>query len=630
MNSRTIGRIVSIGQRGVFAEIFEDMGQYVNTTDGPRFVGEVGSYISIHDIGRTIVAEIEGIEDSPENVGSEFSKPKSTRRLALGLVGEINDDVFCFGVSKMPLIYSEVSIISQNEMRKMLETTKAEIEVDHDKHSTRAKQLSIGNSVIFPEYDVRVDIDKFFGFHFSVFGNTGAGKSNTVARLLQNVFAKQNYSAVGAKFVVLDSNGEYAKAFSKLTETNPDIECKGLTATDETVQNRLELPVWALSVDDWAILLHASEKTQFPVLKRAIDIAKVFFQNGSDDQAIKTKNHLLSTALIGILNSSDSSPSKSDKIKAILSVFHTEAISLDTTIFLDGNQGTSFSEYLKISYGEMKGIETLVSWLSSFVNPDGISQLRVSQLVPFSLNDFSEALELATLYEGSVSSQRIQEYTSTLAIRLQSLQDGVVGSLLSKTGFTTVDDYMTSILGSNQLLNIDISLLDDATGEVVVRVFAKLLLDYLRKRRIKADCPINMIVEEAHRFIRNEQSYGVLGYNIFERIAKEGRKYGLLLGISSQRPSELSKTVVSQCSNFIIHRVQNPDDLDYISRMVPYVNRSTINRLTFLQTGHALVFGSAINLPTLTTFKLAIPSPDSENARISEKWYVPKDQSCLQ
>lgn len=137
-----------------------------------------------------------------------------------------------------------------------------------------------------------------------------------------------------------------------------------------------------------------------------------------------------------------------------------------------------------------------------------------------------------------------------------------------------------------------------------------------------SEMPINFLIEEAHRFVRNEVNYGAVGYNIFERIAKEGRKYGMLLGISSQSPSELSKTVVSQCSNFIIHRVQNSDDLHYISKMVSYVNQNIIERLTYLQIGNALVFGSAINLPTLTKFDEANPRTDSANAKISEKWYI--------
>ena len=94
------------------------------------------------------------------------------------------------------------------------------------------------------------------------------------------------------------------------------------------------------------------------------------------------------------------------------------------------------------------------------------------------------------------------------------------------------------------------------------------------------------------------------------------------MGISSQRPSELSRTVVSQCSNFIIHRVQNPDDINYISKMVPYISKGILDRLTYLQTGNALVFGTAINLPTLTRFEKASPETDSSSAKISEKWYI--------
>lgn len=156
----------------------------------------------------------------------------------------------------------------------------------------------------------------------------------------------------------------------------------------------------------------------------------------------------------------------------------------------------------------------------------------------------------------------------------------------------------------------------------MTKVLAKMLLDYVKHKEHKADMPINFIIEEAHRFVKEDSYYGAVGYNIFERIAKEGRKYGFLLGISSQRPSELSKTVVSQCGNFIIHRVQNPDDLKYISRMVPYINSNMIERLTYLQTGNALVFGTAINIPTLTRFDQARPATDSENAKITEKWYI--------
>lgn len=615
MSSREIGKITSVGIHGVIADVNSDLGNYINTVDGILFVGEVGSYVSIYEIGRTIIAEIVGVDEKTQTTNSgELIKPNSKRQVYLNLIGEIIEDTFFFGVSKMPLIFSAVYMISQNELVTMLEVGKEELPINEDSNNTRSVLLNIGKSVIFSDYDVKVNIDKFFGFHFAVFGNTGAGKSNTIARIIQNIFVKKNYSAKGAKFVIIDSNGEYNKAFSKLTEVNPQIR-HSLMTTDENDAKKFAIPVWALTADDWATLLHASEKTQMPVLKRAIDIARIFYNTETPNKELK--NHILASTLLGVIQSSDSSPSKSDKLKAIITKFGTEDLNMDTPVSTSKN----LRQAVAINYGNLSDEETVISFLARFIKPDIITENSVKKMIPYSLEDFGEAVEFATLYEGSISSQRIQEYTATLMTRLQTLSEGIQGQILTKTEYESVDEYVNMLLGENQIVDIDISTLDDASAEVVTKVLAKLLLDYLKRSETKADTPINFIIEEAHRFVKNEINYGAVGYNIFERIAKEGRKYGMLLGISSQRPSELSKTVVSQCSNFIVHRVQNPDDLQYISKMVPYINQNMIERLTYLQTGNALVFGSAINLPTLTKFEQANPTTDSDNARISEKWY---------
>lgn len=616
MSSREIGKISSVGIHGVIADVNSDLGNYINTIDGILFVGEVGSYVSIYEIGRTIIAEIIGVDEKTQLINSrEMVKPNSKRQVYLNLIGEIVEDKFQFGVSKMPLIFSTVYMVSQNELITMLEVGKEEMKISGESSKTRAVLLTIGKSVIFPDYDVKINIDKFFGFHFAVFGNTGAGKSNTVARILQNVFVKYNYSAKGAKFVIIDSNGEYNKAFSKLNEINPQIK-HSLMIADEDSRIKFEIPVWALSADDWAILLHASEKTQMPVLKRAIDIARVFYSADATNQELR--NHILASTLLGIIQSSDSSPSKSDKLKAIVTKFRTNEINMNSVL----SNSKTLRESMNINYGPMPDEEVVISFLSNYLNQELIIENITQSMVPYSLEDFSQAVEFATLYEGSISSQRIQEYTATLTTRLHTIQEGIQGRILSRTTYDTIDDYIDMLLGENQIVDLDISTLDDASAEVVTKVLAKLLLDYLKRKEIKAETPINFIIEEAHRFIKNEANHGAVGYNIFERIAKEGRKFGMLLGISSQRPSELSKTVVSQCSNFIVHRVQNPDDLQYISRMVPYINQNMIERLTYLQTGNALVFGSAINLPTLTKFAKANPTTDSDNAKISEKWYI--------
>lgn len=615
MSSRTIGKIVSIGVNGIVAEVYDSLGSYVNTADGIRFVGEVGSYVSIYEMGRTVIAEIEAVAEKSSIVnGRELSKANSNRQVFLNLIGEVIEGKFFFGVSKMPLIFAEVNIISEKDLMIMLEVGNEEEEMSDGK--TRALLLPIGESVIFSDYLVKVNIDKFFGFHFAVFGNTGAGKSNTIARILQNIFTKTDYSARGAKFIIIDSNGEYHKAFKDISQINKQIKEASFIVDSEAVDNKLEIPVWALSADDWATLLHASEKTQLPVIKRAIDIARIFYDKENLDNTIK--NHILASTLLGIITSSDSSPSKSDKLVAIMAHFGTAEINIDSPL----GTGGSLKQAISIDFGKMKNEEAAIKFLTQFVDQELIGRVSTDKEVIYDLAEFAQAVEFATLYEGSVSSQRIQEYTATLITRLQTIKDGIQGKILSKTQYNSLDEYVAHFVGNWQIIDVDISSLDDASAEVVTKVLAKMLLDYVKHKEHKADMPINFIIEEAHRFVKEDSYYGAVGYNIFERIAKEGRKYGFLLGISSQRPSELSKTVVSQCSNFIIHRVQNPDDLKYISRMVPYINSNMIERLTYLQTGNALVFGTAINIPTLTRFDQARPATDSENAKITEKWYV--------
>ena len=633
MSNRVIGRIISISHNNVTAELSQNLGSYITLYDGIRFVGEIGSYVAIDDLNRRIIAEIVSVDEKNEMAAEKLNKADSRRYLRINLLGEINNGIFNFGVTKMPPIFSEIKIIGESDLKLMLDI--GDTDITDDSGNTKLTVLPIGASVMFPEYKVKVKLNEFFGFHFAVFGNTGSGKSNTVASIIQSIFEKQNYSARGAKFIVFDSNGEYESAFSSLNNNNPNIKAKFLsTAMD--AKNRLTIPVWALSVDDWAILLHASEKTQVPIISRALDMIKIFDANGNNESTKKVRNHIVASVIKDVLSSSENPTTQNAKILMILNKFHTDEIKLGQTISTNrdadvnkdgrGNNLTptqlSISDALSLSYAKMYAPVSLMEYCDQFILPNINDLLENSQVVPYSLKRFTEAVEFAVLYEGSISSSKIYEYTSTLVTRLKHLSESEQGSFFDKTAFDSIDEYIKSILGESQLLNIDISSLDNTATEVVTKVFSKMLFDYMRSLKQRNSMPVNLILEEAHRFIRADMDYGVLGYNIFERIAKEGRKYGLLMGISSQRPSELSKTVVSQCSNFIIHKIQNPDDIQYISRMVPYVNQGIVDRITYLRRGHALVFGTAINLPTLTAFERANPTPNSGNSNIVEKWYV--------
>ena len=632
MNNRVIGRIISINHNNVTAELTQNLGSYITLYDGIRFVGEIGSYVAIDDLNRRIIAEIISVDEKNEMAAEKLNKAESRRYLKINLLGEISNSIFNFGVTKMPPVFSEIKIISESDLRLMLDINENDITDDSGK--TKLTVLPIGSSVMFPEYQVKVKLNEFFGFHFAVFGNTGSGKSNTIANIIQRIFSKKDYSARGAKFIVFDSNGEYEAAFKSVNKINSQINARFLS-TSYDAENRLTIPVWALSVDDWAILLNASEKTQVPIISRVLDMIKVFDSPADDDTAKKVRNHIVASVIKDVLSSSENPTTQNAKILMILNKFHTEEIKLETVIPANreadvnnagGRNATpvqlSIATALSLAYAKMYAPVSLMEYCDGFILSNINDLIENKPTVPYSLKRFTEAVEFAVLYEGSISSSRIYEYTSTLVTRLKHLSESEQGSFFDKTEFTTIEDYIKSIIGESQLLNIDISSLDDTATEVVTKVFCKMLFDYMRSLKPRNAMPVNLILEEAHRFVRSDMDYGVLGYNIFERIAKEGRKFGLLMGISSQRPSELSKTVVSQCSNFIIHKIQNPDDIQYISRMVPYVNQGIVDRITYLRRGHALVFGTAINLPTLTAFDKANPTPNSGNSNIVEKWYL--------
>ena len=153
-----------------------------------------------------------------------------------------------------------------------------------------------------------------------------------------------------------------------------------------------------------------------------------------------------------------------------------------------GNLG----EIIKISYGAMNDERAAITYLTQFVRPDLITNSLSGKFVPYDLEQFILAVDFATLYEGSISSQRIQEYTATLSTRLQTIRDGIQGKLLTKTSFSTVDEYINDLLGQNQIVDVDISTLDDASAEVVTKVLAKLILDYLKRQEKKANMPVNI------------------------------------------------------------------------------------------------------------------------------------------
>lgn len=624
MKNRSIGKIVSINNGKILAEISANIGDYINTLTGISFVGEVGSYVIIHDYDKDIVCEITGIDESLDLTKrlNQYVKPSSTRYVSLSLLGEIFDNNFSFGVTRLPRIFMEINLISKSELDIILDVKNSEMPVNKSTSSTYLKSLSIGKSVIFDNYDVKVNLNNFFGYHFGIFGNTGAGKSNTIANIIQKIFIKKDRSATGAHIIIVDSNGEYDNAFKNISYNNTDIKYKNIVLSPDNYE--FDIPVWALSVDDLSILLNASEKTQIPIINKAIQIVKL---NGLYDHDTKTyeeiKNHIIAKVVFGIITSSDASGTKGDKIKSFLQNFSSKNINEFTNITYDDDNkpvNIKLINALSLKYGNIIYTNNIIEICKeNFTEKNIFELLNDIPNYHYSLEQFYDAMKLSIAYDGSINSQKIYEFTAPMITRLDSLINSPIGKLFSKTNFKDTNEFIENTFTDSQLINLDISGMDDNYSEVILRVISKMILDFQKtNKNLKKLYPINLIIEEAHRYVYSRNSYD---FDIFERISKEGRKFGLLLGISSQRPSELSRTVVSQCSNFIIHRIQNPDDLAYISKMIPNANNDIINRLTYLNTGSALVFGTSINIPTLTKFQLSYPSTDSSSSKISKEWF---------
>jgi len=640
-NRRAIGKLISVASDRFVVEMHSGAENFtVVGFDDIHYVARIGSFVILPVPPGYVVAEVVGLRDKDAFTSARTSpgsgameKTTTAKYLDLVPVGTLpqeGDGDFLFGVSIFPSLYADALYVLDSELDRIFDVAKATepCDADHPDGPTRYKALTIGKSVIFPDYDVKVRVETFFGGHSAVLGNTGSGKSCTVASILQSLFNKPDKNAaLGATFVIFDVNGEYSNAFSELPE-NIRISSFHVSGSvdapaDEEV-HPFRLPHWFMSVDEWELLLRASERTQQPVLRTALGLTTLF-SGKVNDELNKIKNHILSFCFQHILAGDHIPASKSDRIAGILAIYNTDGISIKT----------------------MKGL--IETKYNNFQNLDGLNEFLASHVLEsvtlpgyafreFEFATLEDALELAILYEEAHGNKQIRDYCSSLMTRFkwikereefaflrcsvegiskhQSTQEIFVDCLIGRRQFKE-DDATPS-----QIIILDMNDAADEVVEVASAVISRLIFERLRKLDPRNSYPVHVILEEAHRYVAEQKSrFAMDASRVFERIAKEGRKYGLFLMVASQRPSELSSTVLSQCSNFVVHRIQNPDDLLHIRQMTPFISESVLRRLPSLPKQHALVFGSAVNLPTTFKVRDVSPKPKSDDARIRDLWF---------
>lgn len=532
--------------------------------------------------------------------------------MEVSLIGEIKDNKFIYGNLTKPSFKSECRIISGPEL---------DIIYNVDKTKNVVK---IGKSFLYNSYDVYLNINSFFANHFAILGNTGSGKSYSVSRLLQGIFYDAKRLPYNTNIFLFDAYGEYQRAFVNINQVNPNLYYKVYT-TDLKSQDfeLLRIPFWLLGVDDICLLLNVNDTRQIPIIEKALKLVCYFCKN--DESVIKQKNDIIARSLLDVIFSGKNHSETRNKIVSILSKFSTNEINLEIKL-VKGGWARSLRQCIYVEEsGNFADIELVISYLEGFCMDDFELSFPDGSYA-YTIKDFYTSLEFALISEGIFNSNKVFDYANILKIRLNSLMNSDYVNYFIYDRFITKEQYINTILakdnGKAQIINFNINYVDDRFAKVIVKIHSKLLFDYIVKLPNRGSISFHIILEEAHRYVQNDTDVEILGYNIFERITKEGRKYGIILGLISQRPSEISETAISQCSNFIMFKMFHPKDLKFVSDIIPNISETVLSRIKVLHPGSCMMFGTAFPMPILTIVDKPNPEPLSQSCNIDNTWYV--------
>ena len=535
------------------------------------------------------------------------------------LVGEIVGNKFVSGIIQKPSFGSTVKLIARDKVGFI---------VGMDDYQEN-KDLYLGMSPIYPSIKIGCNINKFFSSHFAIFGSTGSGKSCGFARVIQNLFEKESTVAYKSNIFVFDAYGEYHDAFKDISQKCPEVSFKSYTTNTKSDDPKLFMPLWLLGIDDIAILLGATSNTQIPIIEKAMKYVTIFGREESE--VLKHKNDIIARALLEIILSGRPSTQIRDQIIGILTTYHTKELNLDSPVYQPGYTRPLKQCLLIDASGKIREIELLTSFLESFLS-DGFTLSMPDGSFKYTLKDLCDAFDFALIDEGGLKSEKAYEEANPLKVRLHALLDGEYATFFDCNEFMTRADYIKRLITTDdgrkaQIINFNINHVDDRFAKTITKIYSRILFDYAKNLNNRASMPFHIVLEEAHRYVQNDSDIDVIGYNIFDRITKEGRKYGVILGLISQRPSELSETSISQCNNFLIFKMMHPLDIQFIHDMLPSVTDEILKRIKSLQPGNCMAFGTAFKLPTLIKMDMPDPRPSSSSCDVSGVWFIDRNQN---
>ena len=393
------------------------------------------------------------------------------------------------------------------------------------------------------------------------------------------------------------------------------------TASDNGSAETIKLPLWLLSVDDYANLLDATEYTQLSIIEKMLSLVSVFARK--DEESKRYKNHLIASAIISVLYTNQTPSRIRDQIFSILNDCYTEELNLDVEV-----PGVGYTRQFRKCFdidskGEFVERILITGYIQQFV--DNNTKWNEDYVpIYFTLDDLEVALNFALISEGLLLNEKSYSEATALKVKLHTLNNSSNKKFFDYGRFITINEFISDIVFQQnkryQIINFVLEDIDDRFAKAIVKVYCRLVFKFSKGLTDRGSMPIHLMLEEAHRYVQRDNDINILGYNIFERIAKEGRKFGVVLDLVTQRPTELSESVISQCSNFLIFKITHPTDLEYIRKMVPNISADVIEKQKSLQSGTCVAFGKMMKIPMIVKMQLPNPEPQSSNASVYNKW----------
>lgn len=547
-------------------------------------------------------------EDSNKKVLGEVDDLKGDTVKARFL-GEIVGNRLIGGTIRKPNLDATIRVIDKSEIPMI---TGADVD----------GFMELGVSPLYDDFPIYLDVNSFFSNHFAIFGNTGSGKSCGVTRLFQNMFHDQRLNPYKANIFIFDSSGEYYNAFNSLNSINSNYNYRYISTNEvDGLGEKLRLPIYLLNKDDLALLLQCTSHSQLPIIERMLKLALVFSQNDVDSNAYK--NHLIAKAIMTILYTNETAPNKRNEIFSILASCSTDEFNLEAPVQGIGYVRKFRECFLIDNSGNFTESVLLTEYVNSFIKEE-YDNYEPHTGVFYNLDTLEKALNFTLISEGWLRNDQTYGDAVTLRVRLHSLIVGDNAKYFDVKDYVSLETFLSGLLIDNgkkyQIVNINLNDIDDDFAKVLTKIYSRLIFDFSKGLKNRGSIPFHIVLEEAHRYIQDDRDRFLFGYNIFERIAKEGRKYGVILGLISQRPVEISDTVISQCTNFLIFKINHPVDVDYIRKMVPNITDEIVEKQKSLQAGTCLGFGLGFKIPLIVKMKMPNPSPLSSNCDVVSIW----------